>query len=124
MEGCRNGSIRVLVSSDAMARGIDMNNITSVVNYDMPSQIKTYIHRVGRTARAGRSGKSITLLQAGQVQQFWRTLKKANTNFVSKYQLNRTEMATRVEKYTEALTTLKEAVEAPSEFHRNVKQKN
>lgn len=64
------GSVKVLVSSDHLARGIDLSNIDLVVNYDPPKFAKTYVHRVGRTARANRDGLSITLLKIGQIGSF------------------------------------------------------
>ncbi|KAF8397035.1 hypothetical protein HHK36_018673 [Tetracentron sinense] len=59
----REGEIRVLVSSDAMTRGMDVEGVRNVINYDMPAYIKTYIHRAGRTARAGQTGRCFTLLR-------------------------------------------------------------
>lgn len=56
------GQINGLVCSDALARGIDVANVEIVLSYDAPRHIKTYIHRVGRTARAGQKGTAITLL--------------------------------------------------------------
>jgi ATP-dependent RNA helicase DDX51/DBP6 len=56
-----------LVSSDSMARGIDVETVETVVNYDVPVYLKTYIHRIGRTARAGRPGKAYTILRAAEV---------------------------------------------------------
>ena len=50
--------------SDALARGIDIGQIDYVISYDSPAFVKTYIHRVGRTARAGRAGTAITLVKA------------------------------------------------------------
>ena len=64
------GEIKILVSSDHMARGIDLPNIKLVVNYDPPKYAKMYVHRVGRTARANREGHSLTLLKAGQTGAF------------------------------------------------------
>jgi len=64
------GLIRVLVSSDHMARGIDLSNIKLVINYDPPKMASTYVHRVGRTARASRTGHAVTLLKTGQVGAF------------------------------------------------------
>jgi ATP-dependent RNA helicase DDX51/DBP6 len=64
------GKVRVLVSSDHLARGIDLPNIGLVVNYDPPKYAKTYVHRVGRTARANRDGESITMLKLGQIGTF------------------------------------------------------
>ena len=70
MAAAAKGDIKVLVSSDHMARGIDLPNIKFIVNYDPPKHAKTYVHRVGRTARANRLGHSLTLLKAGQVGVF------------------------------------------------------
>jgi ATP-dependent RNA helicase DDX51/DBP6 len=64
------GQVKVLVSSDHMSRGIDLPNIALVVNYDPPKQAKTYVHRVGRTARAGKEGAAVTMLKVGQAGSF------------------------------------------------------
>jgi len=56
----KNGDARVLVASDIAARGIDIDSITHVVNYELPHEPETYIHRIGRTGRAGNRGKSIS----------------------------------------------------------------
>ncbi len=60
------GRTRVLVATDVAARGLDLERISHVVNYDPPTDDKGYVHRVGRTARAGRSGTGITLVTAEQ----------------------------------------------------------
>jgi ATP-dependent RNA helicase DDX51/DBP6 len=70
MRDAAAGAIKILVSSDHLARGIDLPSIKLVVNYDPPKQAKMYVHRVGRTARANRVGYSVTLLKAGQVGAF------------------------------------------------------
>ena len=57
----RTGEARVLVATDIAARGIDVPEITHVVNYDLPDEPEAYVHRIGRTARAGRTGMAITL---------------------------------------------------------------
>lgn len=59
-----SGELDVLVCSDALARGIDIGTCDLVVSYDCPQFVKTYVHRVGRTARAGRQGTAVTLLEA------------------------------------------------------------
>jgi ATP-dependent RNA helicase RhlE len=59
LEGFRAGRLRVLVATDIAARGIDVEGITHVVNYDLPEVPETYVHRIGRTARAGADGISI-----------------------------------------------------------------
>lgn len=72
LEEASKGVVRVLVSSDHMSRGIDLPNIGLVVNYDPPKHAKTYVHRVGRTARAGRFGVAVTMLKRGQAGTFRR----------------------------------------------------
>ena len=62
LKAFRKGDIQVLISSDALARGMDVELVTNVINYDMPQYPKTFIHRAGRTARAGRAGRCFTLL--------------------------------------------------------------
>ncbi|WP_181880926.1 DEAD/DEAH box helicase [Crenobacter cavernae] len=57
----RRGRVRVLVATDVAARGIDVPTITHVVNFDLPKQAEDYVHRIGRTGRAGRDGTAITL---------------------------------------------------------------
>eukprot|EP00428_Durinskia_dybowskii_P077196 CAMPEP_0170361444 /NCGR_PEP_ID=MMETSP0117_2-20130122/3808_1 /TAXON_ID=400756 /ORGANISM="Durinskia baltica, Strain CSIRO CS-38" /LENGTH=600 /DNA_ID=CAMNT_0010615807 /DNA_START=46 /DNA_END=1845 /DNA_ORIENTATION=+ len=70
MEACKAGEVAVLVSSDHLARGIDLPNIRLVINYDPPKHVKTYVHRAGRTARAQRTGHCVTILNVGQVGAF------------------------------------------------------
>jgi ATP-dependent RNA helicase DDX47/RRP3 len=60
------------IVADAHDRGIDLPKVDCVINYDIPPNSKTYIHRVGRTARAGRSGKSISLVTQYDVEVFQR----------------------------------------------------
>jgi superfamily II DNA/RNA helicase len=60
------GQVGVLVATDVAARGLDLHDITLVVNYDPPLDDKGYVHRVGRTARAGRAGTSVTLVTPDQ----------------------------------------------------------
>ncbi|GMH44308.1 hypothetical protein BSKO_12242 [Bryopsis sp. KO-2023] len=63
LDAFRKKEIRIMVASDALSRGIDVANIKHVVNYDTPSHVKKYIHRVGRTARAGDGGKAYSLIR-------------------------------------------------------------
>jgi ATP-dependent RNA helicase RhlE len=62
LEGFRTGSYKVLVATDIAARGIDVLNISHVINYDMPDSTDAYIHRIGRTGRVGQSGDAFTLV--------------------------------------------------------------
>lgn len=61
LEGFRNGDLRILVASDVAARGLDVPDVTHVFNYDVPSHAEDYVHRIGRTGRAGRDGKAIMI---------------------------------------------------------------
>ncbi|KAH9857042.1 DEAD-domain-containing protein [Lenzites betulinus] len=64
----KSGGRKVLVATDVASRGLDIPSVDVVINYDIPTHSKDYIHRVGRTARAGRSGKSITLVTQYDVE--------------------------------------------------------
>ena len=64
LEGFRQGQINFLVATDIAARGIDVQDISHVVNFDLPYTTKDYLHRIGRTARAGRTGMAISLVTA------------------------------------------------------------
>lgn len=57
----RNGSHRILIATDIAARGLDIENLSLVINYDLPQQSEVYIHRIGRTGRAGRKGLAVSL---------------------------------------------------------------
>ena len=61
MDGFRAGNLRVLVATDLAARGIDVDGISHVYNFELPDVAETYVHRIGRTARAGASGCAIAL---------------------------------------------------------------
>jgi ATP-independent RNA helicase DbpA len=59
----RNGSLRVVVATDVAARGLDIDDLGAIINYDLPREPDVFVHRIGRTGRAGRSGLAITLAQ-------------------------------------------------------------
>jgi ATP-dependent RNA helicase RhlE len=61
LEGFREGKLRILVASDVAARGLDVPSVSHVFNYDVPGHAEDYVHRIGRTGRAGREGKAITI---------------------------------------------------------------
>ncbi len=64
LDGFKKGRFKVLVATDVAARGIDVEDITHVINYDLPMEAETYVHRIGRTARAGASGHAISFCSA------------------------------------------------------------
>jgi ATP-dependent RNA helicase DDX51/DBP6 len=119
----RSGQIKVMIASDAMARGLDIEEIDDVINYDSPAFIKTYVHRAGRTARAGRKGRVFTLLRKEEVHHFKEMLKKIenNTNNTDTNNTNNKVKEIKVDenkdlgkyenKYKESLQKLKELLE-------------
>ena len=70
MELFHGGKLDVLVASDVAARGLDIKDISLVINYDIPKTSQDYVHRIGRTARAGKLGKVISLLSAEDHSNF------------------------------------------------------
>ncbi|MCQ2242139.1 DEAD/DEAH box helicase [Treponema sp.] len=60
MDKFKSGQVKCLVATDVAARGIDVNDLAMVINYDLPNEAENYVHRIGRTARAGKSGKAYT----------------------------------------------------------------
>lgn len=65
MSGFKSGKFQILVATDIAARGIDVSNISHIINYDVPANGETYIHRIGRTARAEKSGEAYTFITGG-----------------------------------------------------------
>ncbi|WP_239137742.1 DEAD/DEAH box helicase [Sphaerisporangium rufum] len=72
----RNGKIDVLVATDVAARGIDVDDVTHVVNYDCPQDEKAYVHRIGRTGRAGRTGVAVTFVEWEDLAR-WKVINNA-----------------------------------------------
>ena len=68
MREFRSGSSRVLITTDLLARGIDVQQVSLVINYDLPRSIDDYVHRIGRTGRHDASGDAYTLMVAEDVQ--------------------------------------------------------
>ncbi len=110
------GKLRILVASDLVSRGIDLLNLEHVVNYDLPISETSYVHRVGRTARAGRGGSAWTLVEHAEARRFWRDFagegKGASSGIVRVGAVERVRIGDgevgeeRVQEYEEALATL------------------
>ncbi len=75
LEAFRAGAVRILVATDIAARGIDIDGITHVVNYELPNVPETYVHRIGRTARAGAAGAAISLCD-GEERAYLRDIER------------------------------------------------
>lgn len=69
LDGFRNGKVKVLVATDIASRGIDVNQLSCVVNFDMPYIAEDYVHRIGRTGRAGSSGLAVSLFSEDESKQ-------------------------------------------------------
>jgi ATP-dependent RNA helicase RhlE len=79
LDGFRKGSVRVLVATDIASRGIDVPDVSAVVNMELPLETESYVHRIGRTARAGESGAAISFVtteERGQLKAVERLIKK------------------------------------------------
>ncbi|MDO8463424.1 MAG: DEAD/DEAH box helicase [bacterium] len=79
MQGFKSGKFRVLVATDIAARGIDVEDVAMVINFDLPMQAEDYVHRIGRTARAGKAGRAISFAtpeQAKDVRAIERIIKR------------------------------------------------
>ena len=69
IDDLKTGVVRVLLATDVASRGLDIRDLTHVINYDFPHNIEEYVHRVGRTGRAGRRGEAITFLTRSDWRQ-------------------------------------------------------
>ncbi|XP_004690702.2 PREDICTED: ATP-dependent RNA helicase DDX51, partial [Condylura cristata] len=104
------GKIRLLISTDAVARGIDVQGVQLVINYDAPQYLRTYVHRVGRTARAGKSGQAFTLLLKVQERRFLRMLAEAGVPELERHEVPSHCLQPLAPQYEVALAQLEQAV--------------
>ncbi|XP_045390030.1 ATP-dependent RNA helicase DDX51 [Lemur catta] len=104
------GKIQLLISTDATARGIDVQAVELVVNYDAPQYLRTYVHRVGRTARAGNAGQAFTLLLKVQERRFLQMLTEGGVPVLERHELPSELLQPLVPRYEEALSQLERTV--------------
>ncbi|XP_041344748.1 ATP-dependent RNA helicase DDX51 isoform X2 [Pyrgilauda ruficollis] len=104
------GKIQLLISTDATARGIDVKGVNYVINYDAPQFIRTYIHRVGRTARAGEAGVAFSLVLRIQERRFLRMLRDAGIQDIKKHPVKGNSLKPMVQQYERALCKLEKTV--------------
>lgn len=81
MRNARSGKIDAIVATDVAARGIDLENLTHVINFGIPASYETYVHRIGRTGRAGRTGTAITILEPREHRHI-RALERATRSII------------------------------------------
>lgn len=84
MRKFRDGSLQLLVATDVAARGLDVNNLTHVINFNLPDDPEVYVHRSGRTGRAGRSGVSIAIVHSREGRKIRDIEKKGGIRFTKK----------------------------------------
>ncbi|XP_063769071.1 ATP-dependent RNA helicase DDX51 [Pseudophryne corroboree] len=104
------GKLQLLISTDATARGIDTKEVKCVINYDAPQYIRVYIHRVGRTARAGKAGLAFTMLLNIQEQRYLNMLKDAGVSQIQKQLVKSENLRHFEQRYEEALSQLQRVV--------------
>lgn len=80
----KNGNIHLLVATDVAARGLDIDDVEFIINYDVPQNLDDYIHRIGRTARAGKTGYAFTLVSRDEEVRFANIKKADETKIVEK----------------------------------------
>ena len=111
----QSGKSSILIASDRASRGLDFPQLSHVVNYDIPRSVTSYIHRVGRTARAGRAGSAWTFFTSTEARWFWNAIARAN-DIVRHRPVERKRLDTvgssdrEKQEYEEALSALKRAV--------------
>ena len=84
MNRFRNGGASILIATDVAARGIDVDDVEAVINYDIPQDIEYYVHRIGRTGRAGRKGRSFTFANSREIYKIREIERVGHTTITEK----------------------------------------
>lgn len=127
MDAFRMGHLQLLVATDVAARGLDVNNLTHVINYNLPDDLEAYIHRSGRTGRAGRKGTSIAIVHTREVnrirdleksvkQKFERKLVPTGEEICSKQLFNLIDKVEKIEVNTEQISQFMEPIYQKLEY--------
>jgi ATP-dependent RNA helicase DDX51/DBP6 len=115
LSSLQSGKVKIVIATDRASRGLDVADLTDVISYDVPRSVTDYVHRVGRTARAERSGTSWTFFTDSEGRWFWNTIARSDEIRRSQGKVERRRIAietdgdTRV-RYEQALQALKTAV--------------
>uniref|UniRef100_A0A182N9A6 ATP-dependent RNA helicase n=1 Tax=Anopheles dirus TaxID=7168 RepID=A0A182N9A6_9DIPT len=118
------GKVNGIICTDALARGIDIESIDVVISYDVPANVDTYIHRIGRTARAGSHGTAITLLLDEEKRKFNTLLREADKEELETIGINPSTEEEFAAKYTNALNDLREALGLETEVIKKIRNGN
>ncbi|CAH2102690.1 unnamed protein product [Euphydryas editha] len=116
----KHTEIDIIISTDALARGIDIPACNYVVSYDPPRNIKTYVHRIGRTGRAGRKGNAVTILVHNQMQMFKEILLSSGKNEIPELKVDKDILNQLFESYENAIRDTKKSIN--DEIHSKVKK--
>lgn len=112
IEQLRNGKLDVLVATDVAARGLDVQRISHVINYDLPHDAESWIHRIGRTGRAGRQGEAILLLTFNE-RRHLRNIERATRQPIAEMQFP-SAAAVNARRRTELIQRITEAMDSPA----------
>lgn len=118
------GKVNGIVCSDALARGIDIPNIDVVISYDLPKHLKIYIHRIGRTARAGVTGTAVTIIAPDQIKIFEKLLETANKKSVTELKPDREIEESNALNYANTLKKLQKALELEEKQRKGIHSKS
>ncbi|TYK65053.1 ATP-dependent RNA helicase SrmB [Colwellia echini] len=126
IERFKSGEIKVLVATDVAARGLDIDDITHVINFDMPRKVDIYIHRIGRTGRAGNKGTAISLVEAhdmavvGKIERY--TKERLQRRVIQELRPNNKESRVVNKKAKIKLTTAQKKAKAKKQVKKKAKR--
>ena len=126
IERFKNGEVKVLVATDVAARGLDIDDITHVINFDMPRKVDIYIHRIGRTGRAGNKGTAISLVEAhdmgviGKIERY--TKERLSRRFIQGLRPNNKESRVVNKKAKVKLTTSQKKAKTKKQVKKKAKR--
>lgn len=106
----QTGQVDGIICSDALARGIDIQNVDVVISYDVPRHVKTYIHRIGRTARAGKPGTAVTLLTSNELNGFQAIIRNGGKENVDEIKVVENAEESKAKEYAKALERMQTAL--------------
>lgn len=106
IQNFKNGTPGIIICSDIMSRGLDIEDVGAVINYDVPPHIKTYVHRVGRAGRAGKAGESFTLAKSEEMRHFKLALSKAENSKQNQLKVDLELIKEHEERYKQSLKQL------------------